>query len=133
MYDKIKEISLLIFFVLLFCSIIFGSGYFFGARAKQGNLENENGRLTRELDELGLSFQKLEARNRELVNRLGDVTSTTHRITDIVEQAIERARAITDSRARIELLLGAVENAIGELKGEFGDITEINREREEEE
>ena len=133
MYEKIKEYSLLAFFVLLFCSIIFGSGYFFGARGKQGKLENENSRLIKELDELGFSFQRLEERNRELVYRLGDVTSTTHRITDTVEQAIERARTIADSRARIDILLGAVENAIGELKGEFGDITEINREREEEE
>jgi DNA repair exonuclease SbcCD ATPase subunit len=129
MYEKIKEYSLLAFFVLLFSAIIYGAGYFFGARGKQEQLENENSRLIKELDELGLSFQRLEDRNRELVYRLGDATATAHRITDTIEQAIERARTIADSRARIDVLLGAIENAIGELKTEFGDITEINRER----
>lgn len=129
MYEKIKEYSLLAFFVLLFSAIIFGAGYFFGARGKQEQLENENSRLIKELEELGLSFQRLEDRNRELVYQLSDATATAHRITDTVEQAIKRARVIEDGRARIDVLLGAIENAIRELKNEFGDITEINRER----
>jgi DNA repair exonuclease SbcCD ATPase subunit len=129
MYEKIKEYSLLAFFVLLFSAIIYGAGYFFGARGKQEQLENENSRLIKELDELGLSFQRLEDRNRELVYRLGDATATAHRITDIIEKATERIRTITDSRERIELLLNTIERTLREIKEEYGNITEINRER----
>lgn len=126
MYEKIKEYSIVAFFILLFCTIIYGTGYVFGARGKQEQLEQSNREYQRELE---LSISRLEDRNRELVYKLADATKTAHRITDIIEQATERIRTITNSRERIELLLNTIEKTLRELKEEYGDITEINRER----
>ncbi len=129
MYEKIKEYSIVAFFILLFCTIIYGTGYVFGARGKQEQLEQSNREYQRELNGLELSISRLEDRNRDLVYKLADATKTAHRITDIIEQATERIRTITNSRERIELLLNTIEKTLRELKEEYGDITEINRER----
>lgn len=112
MYEKIKEYSIVAFFILLFCTIIYGTGYVFGARGKQEQLEQSNREYQRELAE---ARELAEHRGAELAEFVGDAERRASSIRDGLGKSLELSIRAADRSKRIAILVEAIDRALDEL------------------
>ena len=120
MNDFIKKELFFIIVVFTLCIALVGGGYILGRAEKIDRYEKATANATSEFSKLAGSYDELERRNRELIQRNRSLTDTAESIAVVVGEAVDRTQRIKDSRTRIDVLIDAIEATIRSLENELG-------------
>ena len=124
----IKKELFFIIVVFSLCLALVGGGYILGRAERIERYEKTIANATSEFSKLAGSYDELERRNREIIQRNRSLTDTAESIAVVVGEAIDRTQRIKDSRTRIDVLIDAIETTIRSLENELGyDATKFTK------